>query len=407
MCLYNSVIEKFPQNPSIDEKIASIYMTVGKFDDAIASLNKSISMLTVPGIGMDIIIKGNYPVVKSIGENGPTMESGLEVGDRIVKVDNHNTKGWTIDDITNSIKGQAGTQVLVTIERDGIKKAFEKNIVRKNMINRKAATPMAMRSLIYRELKQYDNARNDAETAYAMDHEDGWAKSAMSINYIDQGRYQDALNILATLKDSPFDRMIEAIAYAKMGDMSKTIDSYSKIPDDYFSDGNTPHNNYKKALLETLKPYISKDKETAYALEQEGKYMEAIAQYARIQMFMDDEEKTKIFSHVGGLIAENPDLSEITEETRKYIVRGETLIKDSEFNDALKEYKKAIKSAPFVSRNYYSIASVYAELKDYASAIRSMNKYIELAPKASDIREAKDEIYKWELMLEKSEEKGK
>ncbi|MGQ9693930.1 MAG: hypothetical protein ACUVWV_04215 [Thermodesulfobacteriota bacterium] len=43
----------------------------------------------------------------------------------------------------------------------------------------------------------------------------------------------------------------------------------------------------------------------------------------------------------------------------------------------------------------------YAELKEYERAIGNLQIYLELSPDAPDARAAKDEIYKWEYLLEK------
>jgi len=50
---------------------------------------------------------------------------------------------------------------------------------------------------------------------------------------------------------------------------------------------------------------------------------------------------------------------------------------------------------------YKAIALNYAELKQYRQAIDNLKTYLDLSPDAPDVRQAKDEIYKWEFMMEK------
>lgn len=120
---------------------------------------------------------------------------------------------------------------------------------------------------------------------------------------------------------------------------------------------------------------------------------------------LTDQRKAKeIRSEIASLIKKNPYLSQIPEEARKYALRGEVLLKDGKFEEALKEYKTAIKIAPYIAKLYFATALVYGELKDYTQAISYMNTYLELMPDAPDIRAVKDQIYKWEFILEK--EKG-
>lgn len=82
-------------------------------------------------------------------------------------------------------------------------------------------------------------------------------------------------------------------------------------------------------------------------------------------------------------------------------MRGETLVKEGSYKEASSEFNKAIKLAPFSARLYFNSALVCVKFEDYAEAIRNMKIYLQAAPDAPNARAAKDEIIKWELMLEK------
>jgi tetratricopeptide (TPR) repeat protein len=223
----------------------------------------------------------------------------------------------------------------------------------------------------------------------------------MSITYIDKGKYTDALKILSTITNSPFDRILEAIAQAKLGDMKKAVELYSSIPEDYLASERAPNKSYKKALLESLKPYVNAKKESAKSLEARGQYREALKEYSELLKIADDRGAKELRKDVAVLIKRNPYLAELPEEARKYALRAEVLLKDGKFEESLNEYNSAIKIAPFAQQLYFNTAFVYGELKKYKSAKRYMNIYIELYPDAPNVRQGKDEIYKWELMTEK------
>lgn len=53
----------------------------------------------------------------------------------------------------------------------------------------------------------------------------------------------------------------------------------------------------------------------------------------------------------------------------------------------------------FSARLYFNIALIEAKLEHYQNAIRYMNIYLEAA---SDARAAKNEIIKWEMLVEKA-----
>jgi len=101
------------------------------------------------------------------------------------------------------------------------------------------------------------------------------------------------------------------------------------------------------------------------------------------------------------MLRRNPLLSEVPEDARKYALRSEVLVKEGNFEQAATELKKAIQIAPYAARLYYNSALINAELKKYPEAIRHMKIYLKAAPDAPDARAAKDEIIKWEFMMEK------
>lgn len=396
---YKKGLEINPNNTKLYAVLTRTYMAMGKYDDAIETTNKAIALETITGIGTNIAIEDNYPVVKRLIQNAPAMRAGIQVGDKIVKINGQSTKRWDVKKVVQNIKGAEGTQVTLTIKRKG--ETFEKSLKRETVIFKEAAPYFAFRSLAYREKGNLENAIKDAEKAYSLDSNDNEAKSAMSITYIDKGKYNDALKILSAIKDSSFDRMLEATAYAKLGDMKKTVEIYTSIPEDYLASKSVLRQSYKKALLASLTPYMNAKKDYAKSLEAKGQYRDALKEYAEAIKLADDRDAKEIRAQIAAIVKKNPYLSQIPEEARKYALRGEVLLKDGKFEEALKEYKEAIKYAPYIALLYRTTALVYGELKEYAQAINYMNIYLDLMPDAPDARAVKDQIYKWEFMMEK------
>ncbi|MGQ9693174.1 MAG: tetratricopeptide repeat protein [Thermodesulfobacteriota bacterium] len=116
---------------------------------------------------------------------------------------------------------------------------------------------------------------------------------------------------------------------------------------------------------------------------------------------MDKKEGKEIREHVAVLLKMNPYFRELPEESRKHALRAEVLTKEGKFDEAVKEYKEAIRITPFFPSFYKAIALIYGELKDYQKAVEGLPAYLELFPDAPDARAAKEEIYKWEFMMEK------
>ncbi len=71
------------------------------------------------GVGMQIgDIQGNITVDK-VFPHTPAEDAGVQEGDRIIMVDTASTRGWKIDQVSNTLKGTPGTQVNVQFSRPG------------------------------------------------------------------------------------------------------------------------------------------------------------------------------------------------------------------------------------------------------------------------------------------------
>ncbi len=352
--------------------------------------------MTVTGVGLPVTIVEGYPVVQGPAA-GPAKRAGIEAGDKIIEVNGLSTKGWNIDRFVGSTKGSEGTQVVLAIERKNLDKPIEKTLTREVVVLKDGAPFLGFRSLCYREKGDLENAFKDAEKAYSLNPDDGWAKSAMALVYIDKGRYNDALNILSNIEDSSFDRILEATARAKLGDMKKAVEIIGSIPEDYFASQKATYRQSYKRPLESLKPYVNAKRDSARSFEAKGQYGEALKEYAELLKVADEREAKEIRSRAAVLIKENPYLATLPEEGRKYALRAEILLKDGKFEESLGEFDAAIKAAPFFPQLYHNKALVYGEMQNYRSAKRYMEIYLDLYPNAPNIRQVKDEIYKWSL----------
>ncbi|MDX2096157.1 MAG: S41 family peptidase [Leptolyngbyaceae cyanobacterium bins.59] len=52
-------------------------------------------------------------------ENSPAIRAGLRTGDRILEIDGKSTKGMSVDEASNLIRGEVGTKITLRIVRDG------------------------------------------------------------------------------------------------------------------------------------------------------------------------------------------------------------------------------------------------------------------------------------------------
>jgi carboxyl-terminal processing protease len=80
------------------------------------------------GIGVSITMKDGFVTVISPIEGTPAYEAGIKAGDRIIKVDGKAT--GDLREAVKMIRGPKGTEVVVTIAREDVKKPIDFKIVR-------------------------------------------------------------------------------------------------------------------------------------------------------------------------------------------------------------------------------------------------------------------------------------
>jgi carboxyl-terminal processing protease len=83
------------------------------------------------GIGALITKRGDYVVISEPYEGMPAQESGLKAGDRILKIDGNSMEKVETPDVSEKLKGAAGTEVKVLVQRPGIDEELEIVIERK------------------------------------------------------------------------------------------------------------------------------------------------------------------------------------------------------------------------------------------------------------------------------------
>jgi carboxyl-terminal processing protease len=82
------------------------------------------------GIGATIGRRNEQITIISPLEGNPAYRSGLLPGDVILSVDGISTEGKSVDVVVKEIRGEAGTRVVLTIQRAAIEEAFDVEITR-------------------------------------------------------------------------------------------------------------------------------------------------------------------------------------------------------------------------------------------------------------------------------------
>jgi len=82
------------------------------------------------GIGAEIGIRKDILTIIAPLEDSPAKKAGLLAGDKILKIDDKLTSDLSLDEAISLIRGEQGTQVILTIFRDGLNDPKEYKIIR-------------------------------------------------------------------------------------------------------------------------------------------------------------------------------------------------------------------------------------------------------------------------------------
>jgi len=429
---------------------ALAYYNAGKYDEALFTVNKFIIPLEKGRVGIFLrdsaSLRSGYGdknyYVFDVVKNSPAEKAGLRYGDKIIAINNLSTKGWSVSKLVENLSGMEGTKVAIKIQRNpGFTKHFykeklKKEIIEKTLIrecynsnkqNKDLANIYGIRSLIYRAKGNIKDAVWQAEKAYALYPEALNTKLAYGMSKVDKGDYITALDTLSGINSGmienarlynfnflyffvPFPsdeeqlKLGKAIAYAKLGRINEAV---ALIPEDDRISQLPPFNNDYQKLSQVLNQIAKVHEEKAVDFERNGDLKRALSEYTVAIAFNSDENKSEMLKkNIFNLVHQLPGLPPISEDTRKHMIRADVLLAENDLQGCLKEYKNALKLAPYIPKVYYNTAMIYGKLKNYDKAISYMNNYIDLAPESPNVQGAKDEITKWELLMEKSGKTG-
>ncbi|UCF78671.1 MAG: S41 family peptidase [Candidatus Eiseniibacteriota bacterium] len=82
------------------------------------------------GLGIVIGVRDGFLTVVSPMEGTPASRMGLRSLDRVVEIDGESTDGMTLDEAVSKMRGPEGTNVVLTVLREGIEKPLEFDLTR-------------------------------------------------------------------------------------------------------------------------------------------------------------------------------------------------------------------------------------------------------------------------------------
>lgn len=132
--LYGQVWSILSQNFANKEKLDAQKMFYGSLRGLVGSMSDPYTIFMDPeetdefvqdmagtfeGIGAEVALKDNFITIVAPLDDMPAQKAGIKAGDKIFSVDGTSTAGMTVDATVRMIRGDKGTNVTLSIMRDG------------------------------------------------------------------------------------------------------------------------------------------------------------------------------------------------------------------------------------------------------------------------------------------------
>ncbi|MEI4489245.1 S41 family peptidase [Mameliella alba] len=82
------------------------------------------------GLGIEVTQEDGFVKVVSPIDGTPAMEAGIEAGDFITHVDGESVLGLTLDEAVDMMRGPVGSEIVITVVREGVDEPFDVSIIR-------------------------------------------------------------------------------------------------------------------------------------------------------------------------------------------------------------------------------------------------------------------------------------
>lgn len=122
------------------------------------------------GLGVEISVQNGILTVISPIEDTPAFEAGVQAGDKIIAVDGNSTKGLSLVEASQLMRGKKGSKTVLTVVREGIETPKDIAIVRGNVRIRSVKPTDLEQGYLYVKITSFiENTGKDLEKILA-DH---------------------------------------------------------------------------------------------------------------------------------------------------------------------------------------------------------------------------------------------
>ncbi len=157
---------------SYDSNIPDTQLFYGALSGIVASLGDPHSIFFTPentngfneeldgkfeGIGTEIGMRNNILTVIAPLDNSPALKAGLRPKDLILEIDGNKTEDMSLNKAVSLIRGKSGTEVVLTIYRDGLKEPKKISIIREAIKVKSVEFEIKDNNIAYIKIRQFNS----------------------------------------------------------------------------------------------------------------------------------------------------------------------------------------------------------------------------------------------------------
>lgn len=166
-------------------------------------------------------------------------------------------------------------------------------------------------------------------------------------------------------------------------------------------------------LREALTYYVAALQDTPERSDAEQRLREKmIAGFPRYlqQAFQDADANQLLREKIIALVQKLKPPPAVPEEAERHMARGRAAVKAArdpkDFEDAIREFRAALRLAPWLPEGYYNLGVVQDKAAHFADAIANLKLYLLAAPDAPDAKQVRDLIFEAEYRRDKAEKEA-
>ncbi|MCK0141519.1 S41 family peptidase [Aliiroseovarius sp. F20344] len=151
------------------------------------------------GLGIEVTQEEGFVRVVSPMDGTPADDAGMETGDYITHVDGESLLGLTLDEAVNKLRGPVGSEIIITVVREGVDEPFDVSIIR-DTIKLTAATARSVGNTVVLRVTTFNDQTysNMAE---------GLAREVETL-----GGFENVDGVVLDLRNNPGGLLNQAIA---------------------------------------------------------------------------------------------------------------------------------------------------------------------------------------------------